>query len=239
MARNPLLKMPEIRKLQGKHPSNLPGLGFGQFFFKDRPEHVALIGKCLMTWPVAEASMAVLLATLLRADTDSIIAVYQLLRRSTAKHAAVEQAATHALDAAGHDLIKALLSHSQSVERDRNDLAHAFWGICFEIDDGIAWVPQEHMTLTHVDYYRALVKDQKPAADEKISEKLRESTFVYRKSDLQAIYQRINDLVFITNEFRAQISRLKGPAPITLPPQSMDVLKSFSQIQEVLKLQKM
>src|SRR3954451_15358520 len=133
MARTPLKKTAEIIKRQARGvPAAGGGVAFGQSFFKKKPEHVRLVGECLMTWPIAETYMAVLLAALMRTDNNTTIAVYQTLRRSTAKYDAIEQAAKYALDLTGQELIKCLRMVSESLESERNALAHAFWGINFE-----------------------------------------------------------------------------------------------------------
>ena len=81
-----------------------------------------------MAWPNLEMQMAMLLALLLKAETDATLAVYLSLRRSTSRYDAISAAANVSLDRLGCEYILASLKVIQSAEGERNALAHAVWG---------------------------------------------------------------------------------------------------------------
>ena len=58
-----------------------------------RPEHFAVVGKCLAAWPHVEAEMALMLGQLLGADNTAVMAVFQALRRSSVQRDAILEAA--------------------------------------------------------------------------------------------------------------------------------------------------
>ena len=154
MPRSPLMKTPEVRAMLREHPDNRPAISFGKLWIKSKPEHCRVIGECLMAWTEIDMYLGVLLAVIMQANTDTTIAVFSTIRRSSARNEAIEKAASHALHYTDYQLVKALLMYVSTVEKARNDLAHGFWGISHEIEDGLAWISQEYMTLAHVQHSR-------------------------------------------------------------------------------------
>jgi len=130
LPRRPFLSTPEIRRyIAGKNIRSAP-VAIGRAFHKDRPDHAAQIGACLIAWPEVEMQMAALLAVLMKADTDAAMAVFLSLRRATARYDAISEAAKATLDAQGVEYVTAAMKVVQSVESERNALAHAQWGSC-------------------------------------------------------------------------------------------------------------
>ena len=115
MPRRPFLSTPEIRRyIAGKNIRSAPVV-IGRAFHKDRPDHAAQIGACLIAWPEVEMQMAALLAVLMKADTDAAMAVFLSLRRATARYDAISEAAKATLDAQGVEYVTAAMKVVQSV----------------------------------------------------------------------------------------------------------------------------
>lgn len=111
----------------------------GQQVFVLRPNHAAVIGQCLGTWPEVEMQMARMLALLLRADTDAAVAVYLTLRRSTARKEAIYAAAIH-LEAEATAILKALMVVVDAAEGERNSLAHGQYFCTDVLPESILWI---------------------------------------------------------------------------------------------------
>jgi hypothetical protein len=236
MPRTPLLNTAEVRKLQGAHKGYVPSAAFGEYYFRQKPEHVRLVGEAVMLWTNVETYLAVLLSALLRADTNATIAVYSTLRRSSPKHDAIAKAAEHTFDPIGRQFIEALLRHVKSVESERNDLAHGWWGICPGIEDGLAWLPQEHMTLTHVEFNKDLLGKAKIGNRAKQLEKMVENVAIYRLEDIQEIILRMRNLIVIINDYRGFISEFRGEPLHSLNEKAIRRLSGFAPIQEGLEV---
>src|SRR5262249_32223623 len=81
-----------------------------------RPELERLICACIMMWPFVEAEMAVALGLLLEAKTDTALAVFESLRRSSAQRDAIATAAEVALNARDRELLSAVLNIHKAIE---------------------------------------------------------------------------------------------------------------------------
>ena len=118
-----------------------------------RPEHAGAIGRCLGLWTDVELQMAIVLAVLLKANTEAAIAVYLILRRGSARSDAIMAAAKATLDKRDQELISAVLTVHKSVEAERNSLAHGCWGTCNKIPDSVLWVDVADNANFVADYF--------------------------------------------------------------------------------------
>lgn len=151
-----------------------------------RPELDTLIGKCLMAWPVAESEMALLFGQLLGIGNEVALAVFQTFRRYTAQREVIDVAAKAALSDPDLELVTAMLDVHKSTEAERTALAHGHFGIYSYLPDGILW-------MTAKDYTQ--IKAQIPSDNTIYNMKLREDLVsrisIYKKNDLQKIYDAI------------------------------------------------
>jgi hypothetical protein len=154
-----------------------------------RPEHIAKIGECLTLWPDVDLNLALLLASLTRANADAMVAVYATLRRSTARFEAIQAAARVSFDLTGQTLIAAVLKFAETVEGSRNDLAHGQWGISLLVPDAILWVSGAHSIDIHVKTRRSGIERRRIENDLTASR-----IFYYTLSDFGSIRQDINNL---------------------------------------------
>lgn len=104
------------------------------------PELDALIGRCLMIWPPAEAEMALVLGLLLGAENAAAMAVFQSLRRSSSQREAIAEAGKIRLPPSDQDLLNAVLNVHKSIEAERNALAHGHFGMYSELKDSLLWM---------------------------------------------------------------------------------------------------
>lgn len=173
-----------------------PTLKFGITTIESRPELAplqAMAGKCMTMWSYVEAEMGLLLAVLLNAANAPTLAVFQVLRRSSAQREAISAAAQASQDAPIQELIGAILDAHKSIEADRNAIAHGLWGTCTQLKNGLVWIPSPHMALTlariYLDHeYGGFTGSLKDLAD---------AAFVYKHRDFQSLHDDIVDLWFI------------------------------------------
>jgi hypothetical protein len=157
MSRQPFLNHPAIRRAMRKTPHPAPMWGMGSETRMQRPDHIAKIGECLTLWPDVDTQLALLLASLLKADAAPTVAVYSVLRRATGKAEAIRAAAAVSLDEPGQQLVAAILAVTQSIEGQRNDLAHGHWGASDLIPEGILWLDGTYTIDFHVKHRQRVV----------------------------------------------------------------------------------
>jgi hypothetical protein len=155
-----------------------------------RPEHAAAIGRCLGLWTDVELQMAIVLAVLLKANTEAAIAVYLILRRGSARSDAIMAAAKATLDKKDQELISAVLTVHKSVEAERNSLAHGCWGTCNKIPDAVLWVDLADNANFIADYF-----SKEPGKSRTFSGRehadFAKKLFYYTLDDLEDVYKQI------------------------------------------------
>jgi hypothetical protein len=172
--------------LRQKHPGG--NIEIGTNIIGERPELESLVGNCLMVWPAVEAEMALLLGHLLGASNPAALAVFQSLRRSSAQRDTIAEAARVTLNDTDQELLSAALNVHKSIEADRNALCHGHFGTYSNLPDCLLW-------MTTNDYVE--LRSKLHLANERFTEDLQRKLYsnmrVYRKGDLEAIY---NDITY-------------------------------------------
>jgi hypothetical protein len=198
MPRQPLL--PIIRRNPGGQ------FDIGTHALGLRPELELVVAKCLMAWPPAEAEMALLLAPLLGADeSEAVLAVFHSLRRSSAQRDAISEAGRITLHDTDRELLNAILNAHKSIESERNALTHGHFGIYTHLLDGLVWME----TKDYVDF-KARMDLANEVFTDKTRDKFYSNLFVYRKQDLEKIFDDINEIAHIWHAF---ISYLRSQPP--------------------------
>jgi hypothetical protein len=172
--------------LRHKYPGG--HIEIGTFVIGARPELESLVGNCLMIWPAVEAEMALLLGHLLGANNLATLAVFQSLRRSSAQRDAIAEAARVSLNETDQELLSAALNVHKSIEADRNALCHGHFGTYSNLPECLLW-----MTTNDYVELRSKLHLSNERFGEDLQRKLYANMRVYRKDDLQTIY---NDLTY-------------------------------------------
>jgi hypothetical protein len=183
-------------------------LDIGTQAIGQRPELEAVIGKCLMAWPHAEAEMALLLGQLLGASNAAALAVFQALRRSSAQRLAISEAANATLDSTDLELLNAVLNAHKAIEANRNDLCHGHFGVYSNLPDGILW----YATGDYIAFKASMTLAGDARHDDIKRDKLYSKLYYYKKPDLDSIYNNINQIAWIWYEMINYL-REKSPRP--------------------------
>ena len=158
----------------------------GALILKDHPEFCAAIGKCIALWTNVDNEMGNLFSLLLGTQSDAALELFLCLRRSSNQREALEIAAKFTLS--GQELIvfKALIKVYKSLEAQRNDLAHGCFGVCPDDSSLLFWIDVKH----HVHFQtETLLKESNGEFTEDRHRRLKENLFVYRHTDLQTLYE--------------------------------------------------
>jgi hypothetical protein len=156
---------------------------------RDRPDISRRIGECIGLWTQVEVQMALLLSTLMKADTGAAVAVFLSIRNARAQREAVSAAAENALTGDKLEAYSAIANVYKSLEGQRNDLAHGVFGISDEIPDAILWMePKEH-TGSFVKWLAKLA-----TSNETPDLEIEEGIFVYKLNDIETLISQIQEL---------------------------------------------
>jgi hypothetical protein len=155
-----------------------------------RPELQTIIGACLMGWPFIEMELALILGQLLGSPNEAAIRVFQIIRRSTTQRDAIHEAGIHTLSSDDRDLLNAVLAVEQSVESERNALAHGHFGISSLLPYHFIW--QE--TKDYLSHRTNVTLREQKGWNEDRHERLIQTLYVYTRSDLESIQKDIFDL---------------------------------------------
>lgn len=179
-----MARQPFLPKHKGKHWRIYPDA------LKDRPELLQIVGRCLTLWPYVEFLEAMLLSLLLKADTEGGAAVFLAIRRGNVQRNVLKAAAEATLTGDSLEVMQALFAAIQSVETERNDLAHCLWGISDQVPDAVLWVDPKN----HAQYGATFLR--KGGSDFTVEERHTFSGFisVYKKPDLEAVLNAVEKL---------------------------------------------
>jgi hypothetical protein len=154
--------------------------------------------------------MAVLLGHLLGADNEGAVAVFQILRRSSAQRDAIYAAARSVLSPEHLELLSALLNVHKAIEPERNALAHGHFGICDELPNDLLWQDANDIVQLRNRFHmeEGFEFDEREAADHVAK------TYVYRAADLERIREEIRMLWHLWFDIREYL-RYFGEGPST------------------------
>jgi hypothetical protein len=178
--------------------------------------------------------MAVLLGVLLGANSDAAIAVYQTLRRATARVDAIKAAAQIVLNSKENELLGAVLRIHQSAEAERNALAHGCFIAAFEsLPDAIVWVESSKVAHASVEFHNS--KAFFLNALKEFGDRIGDNSFYYTINDLNSILEQIK---LVHNILRSLVGYLIWSPSLRVPPkqEQFDKLYNLAPIQEALRV---
>jgi len=191
------------------------GIELGPGFLEQRPTEAALIAQCIATWIEVELQHSRLLAQLLHANTEPAAAVYLSLKTASNRRELLAAAAKATLSAQELELFFAIQNIGKGVETERNHLAHGIFGISSAIPESVVWVDPQHRIQNIIQTTLASEKNissgggsrEFTAIIQKTMNELKENIFVYRRTDLQGIYEIISQYQKLVYQFISLISR--------------------------------
>src|SRR5215468_11486840 len=171
MPRQPLFKL--VRRADDAGYS----IGQGPHLFEPATECTRLIGCCLASWADVQVQFSTLLSVLLGGHTDAAYAVYLTMRLSQERRQIIIAAANVTLTGRNLELFEALMVALDSIEDERNALAHGIFAYYPKLGDAVLWIDP-------VDWAKYQAKSIKNAengiADPNELWDIKEKAYVYR-----------------------------------------------------------
>lgn len=151
---------------------------------EQRPEIAKVLSRIILYWTDVEVALAGLLGKIMVANSEPSIAVYLSLRNSRQKTEALNAAAEATLEHNDLDLVFAHLRWKDTLESQRNEVAHGIFGVSPSLKDSIVWMrTTDHATFS--------VKVAASGLTDELEQWKNERAFVYKIGTLERIAREI------------------------------------------------
>lgn len=171
---------------------------FGTSFLEERPECAVIIARCISGWSYIEHETALLLATILKINTEPAVAMFLAVSNSRTQVDMLNAVAETVLEEHDLELYGAVMNVRRLYERDRNALAHGIYGTSQLVENGIIWTEKsdyaEHTAKVWASDYQTLETGFK------------KEIFVYEAADLETIAENIEWMHAFMGSFRGYLS---------------------------------
>jgi hypothetical protein len=202
----------------------------GALVLKENPQLSAAIGNCIAIWSYADNEMGNLFGLLLGTRSDAALEVFLSLRRFSNQQEALSAAARHTLKDAVLTAFNALLFVYRSLEKERNDLAHGCFGACPQDPTILFWIHVKDHVWVQTE---VLSKESRREIDGDRHARLKEKMFVYRLSDLENLYQRMEEFWWAAFYFNGYLREPSNTGRLA----EFHRLCTFPQIQNAISQQ--
>ena len=172
---------------------------FGIRFLEDRPECAVIIARCIAGWSYVENEIALLLASILRINTEPALAMFLAIQNSATQTAVISAAAEVVLDAKDFELFGAMMNVIRKIGDERNHLVHGLYGGSMNVKEGILWTEKKHQAAHTASIWAS---DHKKLGTEYLKE-----VFVYEPADLETVAQSMEWIHGFLGKFRGYISQ--------------------------------
>jgi hypothetical protein len=125
---------PNYEELQKQYAIGLRSLQY-------HPELAAFIGRCIATWSQVDNEIGVLFGNFLGTNSEAAMAVFSILRRSSNQIEALKEASKLCLSEDEITLFDKITKKYKELEKERNFLAHACYGVAVNRDDILLCIP--------------------------------------------------------------------------------------------------
>ena len=181
----------------GRYPKAKPT--FGIRFLEDRPECAIIIARCVAGWSYVENEIALLLASILRINTEPALAMFLAISNSATQTAVISAAAEVVLTEIDFELFGALMNLVRKIGDERNHLVHGLYGGSMTVKEGVLWTEKKHHAAHTATVWAS---DHKTMETEYLKE-----IFVYEPADLETVAQSIEWLHNFLGSFRGYVGK--------------------------------
>jgi hypothetical protein len=184
------------------------GISFTPESTINRPVVGAWIAQCIACYSWVETQTSRLFSLLFRVNVEAGIELYNEFGGASLKESGLKILARSRLSPPDYAIIEALLKVIQSNQKVRDKIAHWYWGISDQIDDGLILIDPKYILIHDarlVDMYNNGIR---PTSDD--YRYPIDKIYVYRIKDLQVDAQAFVDLALLINKCQSLCVR-QGP----------------------------
>jgi hypothetical protein len=181
-------------------------LVFGPGQITKKPKIAEGIGRCIMAWSYVDWSMAILLAALMKANSEASVAIFLTLKNARVQRDVLVAAADMTLKDSDREIFGAIMLLYGGLQSQRADIAHGIFGFIPEgEEDVIPWIETKNLSKDWVDRFHKPKPESLPdETDDRLAQKRR--TFIYKLSDLERLETEIMELWGIAFSFASYLN---------------------------------
>jgi hypothetical protein len=186
-------------------------LVYGPAHIPKKPKIAEAIGRCIMTWSYVDWQMAVLLAALMKANSEASVAIFLTLKNARAQREVLVAAADMTLTGANKEIFDAIMLLYGGLQSQRADIAHGIFGLIPDgKEDEIPWIETKNLSKDWIDRFHKPQPENPPQQkDQKLAQK--RSSSVYKLSDLEHLETEIMELWGIAFSFTSHLNHPDSP----------------------------
>ena len=178
---------------------------YGPAHIAKKPEIAEGIGRCIMAWSYVDWGMAILLAALMKANSEASVAIFLTLRNARAQRDVLSAAADMTLEGADKETFEAIMLLYGSLQSQRADIAHGIFGFIPEgTEDEIPWIETKNLSKDWVEKFHKPKAKSTEQSDGKLVQK--QFTYIYKLSDLERLETEISELWLIAFSFTSYLN---------------------------------
>lgn len=159
-----------------------------------------------MAWSYVDWAMAILLAALMKANSEASVAIFLTLRNARAQREVLIASADMTLKESDKEIFDAIMLLYGGLQSQRADIAHGIFGLIPEgRDDAIPWIETKNLSKDWVDrFHKPQPENATKPTDEKLAQK--RYTYVYELGDLERLEDEIIQLWRIAFSFTSYLN---------------------------------
>jgi hypothetical protein len=166
---------------------------YGPAHIKSKPQIAEAVGRCLMTWSYVDWQMAILLAALMKANSEASVAIFLTLRNARAQRDVLVAAADMTLTGSNKETFDAIMLLYGGLQSQRADIAHGIFGSIAGNEEVMPWIETKNLSKDWIEkFYKPTLTDAPQPPDDKIAQK--QYSYIYKLSDLERFESEITQL---------------------------------------------
>jgi hypothetical protein len=179
---------------------------YGPGHIPKKPKIAEGIGRCIMAWSYVDWGMAILLAALMKANSEASVAIFLTLRNARAQRDVLIAAADMTLGGSDKEIFEAIMLLYGSLQSQRADIAHGIFGFIPEgKEDAIPWIETKNLSKDWIDkLHKPKAQNSTEQPDRKLAQK--RFSYIYKLSDLERLETEIMDLWLIAFRFSSYLN---------------------------------
>jgi hypothetical protein len=181
-------------------------LAYGPGHIPKKPKIAEGIGRCIMAWSYVDWGMAILLAALMKANSEASVAIFLTLRNARTQRDVLIAAADMTLQGADREIFEAIMLLYGGLQSQRADIAHGIFGFIPEgEEDAIPWIETKNLSKDWVErFHKPKPENSAEQSDGKLAQK--RFTYIYKLSDLERLETEIRELWLIAFSFTSYLN---------------------------------
>jgi len=158
-----------------------------------------------MAWSYVDWGMAILLAALMKANSEASVAIFLTLRNARAQRDVLVAAADMTLEGSDKEIFEAIMLLYGSLQSQRADIAHGIFGFIPDgREDAIPWIETKNLSKDWVEKLKPKPESPKEQSDKKLAQK--RFSYIYKLSDLERLETEIMQLWSIAFSFTSYLN---------------------------------